>query len=176
MHWGVVGTVGVSAIVAITAALFGWLTALRAQYDRVLNVLDHISSDQVAQARHRLGLIIFDQGGRVPHEQRQEAVEDLFVVLWAMRRIAAVRTSLPWFTRAIDAPWSGPHILLKESTKDWVGFWMENYPNIAAETRSDTAGSDGGLIELAEAWKTSRPEREQQPDPGASRAQAAGHG
>ncbi|WP_454194965.1 hypothetical protein [Nocardia sp. Marseille-Q1738] len=151
MHWGVVATVSASSTAALAAVIFGWLTVLRAQYERVLNVVDYISSDRVAEARHQLGSVIYDRGGIVTSRQRRETLENLFVVLWAARRVAVVRETLPRIARN-NSPWSGPHRLLRKSTEDWVKFWVRYYEVVANETGADTAGSDRGLIELAIAW------------------------
>ncbi len=116
---------------------------------RISKTAWHISSDQIAGTRHRPSSILYDQHGQVPPEQRREALESLFIILWAMPRVAAVRATLPWTTRVADAPWSGPHKLLRESTEEWGWFSLRNYEIIADQTYSDTAGSGGGLIELA---------------------------
>jgi len=139
---------GVSAIAAIATMVFGWLTALRAQYERVLNVINHLDSDRVAEARHQLGLIIHQGSSRTDVDPA--SIQHLFVVLWAINRIDAVRGTLPpirWF-------WpSGPHRLLRDSTEQWVRYWGENHAAIANLTSADTSGSDAGLNSLMEKWK-----------------------
>lgn len=151
MQWNVILSVSVSAIAAIAAIVFGWLTVIRSQYERVLSVIDHIATDRVAEARHQLGSVIHGQDGRVSPDQVHTTVENLFIVLWAMRRIWAVRETLPRIARN-NRPWSGPHRLLRNSTEDWVKYWIGHYERVAKETAADTEGSDRGLIELAIAW------------------------
>jgi hypothetical protein len=146
----------VTVVVSITAVaatvLFGYLAALRTQYDRVLNVIDYISSAQVTEAQHRLGLVI--HGGGVPAREIPDRVADLFVLLWAFERVEAVRKTLPRSRRAIATPLDGPHRLLRETVGPWVGYWRTHLGYLERALASpDTSTSARPLYSLAAAWR-----------------------
>lgn len=143
--------VSVAAVAA--TVLFGYLTALRAQYDRVLNVIDYVSSVQVAEAQHRLGLVIHG-GGEVPAYEIPDRVADLFVLLWAFERVEAVRKTLPRSRRAIATPLDGPHRLLRETVGPWVAYWRTHLGYVERALNSpDTSTSARPLYALATAWR-----------------------
>ena len=146
-------SVTVSAAAVVVSATVGLSSALRAQYDRVLNVLDYISGDQVAQARHQLGMII--HSGQMPktaHDTNRR-VADLFVVLWAFQRVNAVRRSLPR-----KLPWlHGPHTLLRTNVRPWVEYWTRRVDNTAKHLNAEIGGSRDGLDELARQWEVAPP-------------------
>ncbi len=115
-------SIGAASITAILSVTIGVVTARRAAYDRVMRTLDSISEGPVAKARHRIGGVWF--AGEVPEQQDGwDPVEDLFTVLWAARRIDAVRQSLRWTS------WiGGPKRLLRTSTTAWVEWWWQPDP------------------------------------------------
>jgi hypothetical protein len=149
----------VSVIVSISAVVvtfaLGWFAALRSQYERVLDVLHHISSDGVARARHNLGLIVHDSQSRQQANvtSQPDRVNDLFVVLWAFGRIDAVRQTLPrWNLPAFLG--GGPLVLLKSSTRVWVTYWHDHLGAVvyALGPDIDIRGSDEGFRRLEMAW------------------------
>ncbi len=144
----------ISAAAVLVSATLGLSSALRAQYDRVINVLDYISSEQVAQARHEMGLIIHSE--HMPKSERMpktayvkgQRISDLFVILWAFQRVNAVRLSLPPNLRWLR----GPHALLRANVEPWVWYWDAHLKDTAEGLGADIKGSDVGLKELAKAW------------------------
>jgi hypothetical protein len=149
-HPHVCVVVSVAAFAA--TVVFGCLAALRAQYDRVLNVIDFISSVQVTQARHRIGLII--HRGVVSEREVQDRIADLFVILWAYERVEAVRRTLPRSGLMIAGPLGGPHRLLRESIGPGVDYWRTHIGRVERVLNSpDTAMSARPLYALAAAWR-----------------------
>lgn len=140
----------VSGVAVFVTALFGFFTARRSQYDRVLNVIDHISSSEVAAARHNLGTIIYDPSD--PVVMTNARTQDLFTVLWAFNRINAVRLTLPCWRTSRLLKIDGPHRLLKQSTSSWVSFWWQNIDLISVQLGASPEGSRNGLEELADHW------------------------
>ncbi len=140
-----IAAVLVSIVVAVTSAL-------RAQYERVINVVDYISSDEVRKARHRLGLIIHRCQAPATDEERDARVDDLFVVLWAFQRVDAVQRSLP----GVYARWffqRGPNALLETTVRPWVQYWQENIPKILPLLSDpDIDTSKEGLDRLHVGW------------------------
>lgn len=141
-------TVTVSAAAVVVSASVGLSSALRAQYDRVLNVLDYISSDQVGQARRQLGLIIHMRKMSGTVDDTDQRVSDLFVVLWAFQRLYAVHRSLPRKLSGLR----GPHNLLRTNVEPWVRYWTVYVDKTAEDLNADIDGSQDGLKNLAEEW------------------------
>lgn len=147
-----VASFAVSAAAIVVSVVVAISTAIRAQYERVLNVLDYLSDNDVALARHRLGSII--HRGRTPGttEEANALVASLFTVLWAFGRVDAVRRSLsstPW-------PLHGPRMLLRSSVEPWVTYWTIHVDQIADELDADIHGADQGLRGLTDAWRVDR--------------------
>ncbi|MDS1116645.1 hypothetical protein RD149_23130 [Gordonia westfalica] len=139
--------------VVVTAAI-GWFAARRSQYERVLNVLDFISSSAVADARDNLGTLVVRRNGNASHhlddEHINSMVKDLFTMLWAFQRIHAVDRSIPAW------PIFGPKRLLRDSTVAWVNYWSTNLDVVRTALGLDpaaTSESDLGLVTLADAWQ-----------------------
>lgn len=141
-------TVVVSIATVLVSIVFGFFTALRAQYERVLNVIDYISSDEVAKARHQLGLSIHNN--QLPMQDRPERVRDLFTILWAFGRINAVRRTLPTWTRFVGG--HGPHKLLKQNTQPWIEYWDNHIEQLVKSLDADITGSAVGVNELVKVW------------------------
>lgn len=129
--------VSVGAVLA--TAVFGSLAARRAQFDRVIDVIGFASGGEVAGARHRIGNVRYGTGA-VVHDQ---AVEDLFTLLWAFTRIDAVRRTLPSISK-------GPRALLRECVQPWAFDWYTNDLDLVRE-RID-AGRPEGLEKLDLTW------------------------
>ena len=143
--------VSVAAVVATVT--LGYFSALRAQYERVLNVLDYISSSDVAAARHRLGTLIHKRHLVNPADDavRQDLTKDMFTVLWAFGRIDAVRETLPdwrWFHGLLG----GPSTLIRENTIGWVGYWHTHIADVVAVLDVEPDESRSGLDKLAAEW------------------------
>lgn len=138
--------VGVATVFA--TIVFGYFTALRAQYERVIDVLDHVSSAEVAGARHRLGLMLHL---REPVDDPAERTRDLFTVLWAFGRIDAVRQTLPAW-QVLGGRLTGPHTLLNRSMTSWVRYWTDHVDVVSTALEADVRGSDEGLRNLTVAW------------------------
>ena len=51
-------SVVISVAAVVVSVVFGYFTALRSQYERLMNVIDFVGSSEVGEARHRLGLIV----------------------------------------------------------------------------------------------------------------------
>lgn len=140
-----IAAVLVSIVVAVTSAL-------RAQYERVINVVDYISSDEVRKARHQMGLIIHRSQAPATDVERDARVDDLFVVLWAFQRVDAVQRSLPgvyarWFFQC------GPNALLKTTVRPWVLYWHGNIDEILRLlSNPDIDASREGLDRLHVDW------------------------
>ncbi|MGW5752877.1 hypothetical protein [Nocardia rhamnosiphila] len=156
------GQVVVSIMVGMATAgvtgIFGWLTVQRAQYERVLAVIEHVSSDRVAEARDVWGAYIHS-GRTTPQDEdeRREIIRHLFTILWALGRIDAVRATLPAFE-----PWPlvklcGPHTLLRSSTQRWVEYCVEHSRIVADQVGADIIGSDEGMENLRTAWRIATP-------------------
>jgi len=144
----------VGGTTAVITAVFGWLTAQRAQYERVLSVIEHVSSDRVAEARDGWGTYIHS-GRSEPHddEERREIIRHLFTVLWALNRIDAVRATLPDYRRQPWAKLCGPHRLLEVGTRPWVEYCVGHVRDVAEQTGADIDGSDRGMENLKQAWR-----------------------
>lgn len=143
-------SITVSAAALVVSIIVGLSSALRSQYDRMINVLDYISSDQVAQARHQLGLIIHSRRVLSVGHETDQRVADLFVILWAFQRVNAVRRSLPWIQRWLPLP--SPHTLLRKSVEPWVQYWDKHIEKTAKDLGAETQGSHDGLCALAKDW------------------------
>ena len=161
---------GLSVVVAVVgvaaSTTFGILTALRAQYDRVLDVLSYISSEEVANARHALGQVIHGSGNieQLDPEKKVALTHELFVVLWAFGRLDAVRRSLPGH-RIRGFGLSGPENLLRDTSEDWVDYWAKHVDWVSdglgadiggvddtSDRKDPAGGSARGLRLLAGAW------------------------
>lgn len=148
----------VSICALIVTVTFGWLTALRGQYERVVDVINFTSSTEIAEARHRLGLFLYDEDMQVSKDERDALLGDLFRVLWVFDRINAVRKTLP--NLGVLGPniayrLSGPHELLRDSTSDWAAFWSKNLEkavDLLGEPTVHADGSDRGLKDLTRHW------------------------
>jgi hypothetical protein len=153
---------------ALVAAIIGIVVERRAAYDRVLNLIDYISSAEVASARDELGRIVAhpDRDSMLSAQDADyvdERIRDLFVVLWAFQRIDATRKSL-WR----NWPLNGPHKLLQGCTEDWVKYWSgrnveivrsgleagkrNQLPGHPDSYKLDIAGSNSGLKRLSSDW------------------------
>jgi hypothetical protein len=143
-----VASITLGAAAALVSVVVAVSSALRAQYDRVLGVLDYLSSADVAQARHRLGLRIHRHSTSDDEEEVAARLADLFTVLWALGRVDAVRGSLP------PASWllHGPHELLRSSVRPWVTYWDRHIDKIATDLGADIEESRQGLNNLTDAW------------------------
>lgn len=145
-------TVVVSVSAVVVTLTLGWLAALRAQYERVLDVLRYISSDKVASARHQLGLVIYQSQPQqsVDADSRPDRVNDLFIALWAFSRIDAIRRTLPRWNLPVFFD-GGPLLLLKSNTEPWVSYWHRHLAIVltALGPDVDTSGSDEALSRLA---------------------------
>lgn len=144
------------ATAAVVTVIFGWLTALRAQYDRVLNVVDFIGSDAVANARHELGTIIEAPARHqaLTADQQSIRTKDLFIILWAIGRIEAVRQTLSSRPERLVG---GPHKLLRASTEKWVEYWSghldESFLKELGLAEGSIKDSAAGLDALRKEWK-----------------------
>jgi len=114
-------SIGAAALTTVLTAVVGIVTARRAAYDRVMKTLDFVSEGPVAKARHRIGGLWCE-----PNKAADgwDPIEELFTILWAARRIDAVRQSLKWTSWA-----GGPKRLLRTSTRDWVDWWWQPIPD-----------------------------------------------
>jgi hypothetical protein len=88
-------SVEVSAVAVAVTVVFGVITSRRSAYERVMQTLAFLSEGPAAKARHRLGGFYYDRA--LVASERSERIEDFFTVLWAARRIDAVRQSM-WMT------------------------------------------------------------------------------
>lgn len=150
----VVASLLIGGTTAAVTAVFGWLTALRAQYERVLSVIEHVSSDQVAEARDIWGAYIHS-GRSQPRgdDERREIIRRLFVILWALNRIDAVRQTLPAYRWKPLVKLCGPHRLLVAGTRPWVEYCVAHVDEVSEQVGADIEGSDEGMRNLQRAWK-----------------------
>lgn len=123
----------------MVTAVFGCLAARRAQFDRVVDVVGFVSGGEVARARHRIGNVRYG-AGPIDHNQ---AVEDLFTLLWAFTRIDAVRRTLPPVSKA-------PRALLRECVQPWASDWYTN--DVAAVRDRIDASRPAGMAKLDITW------------------------
>lgn len=148
--------VSIGALIATVT--FGWLTALRGQYERVIDVINFTSSSEISDVRHRLGLFVYDPDMQLSGSERDALVADLFRVLWVFDRINSIRKTLPnlgGLGPNVGYWLSGPHQLLYDCTSDWAGFWWRNVEDVVrrlGDPAVDTKGSDTGLRDLARHW------------------------
>ncbi|MBE1468185.1 hypothetical protein [Kibdelosporangium phytohabitans] len=92
----VVSITGVAVALAI-----GWFTAIRAQYDRLIDVLRYISSDSVTNACHQLGQVIHSQTPQyIDATARHDRINDLFAGLW--RSAGSTQSSEHYAVAAAD--------------------------------------------------------------------------
>lgn len=134
-------SIDVSIAAVFVTAILGALVARRAAYDRVLAALDLIGQGDAAKARHRLGTLTFRYhselaaGARFPLDEDvcEQRIEDVFTILSTAIRLDAVRRSVGprWPFGDTDShlrkplPGArGPHLLLVDSARNWVDYWV----------------------------------------------------
>lgn len=144
----------ISCAAVLVSVVFGYFSAKRSQYERVLNVIDHISSSVVAQSRHELGTIIHNPEHNI--EDPNARIQDLFIILWAFNRINAVRLTLPSSRVIKTLRIDGPTQLLEDSTSDWVKLWHKNYQQIAERLGAIVGDASKGIEALADVWLKSK--------------------
>lgn len=144
----------ISGAAVLVSVVFGYFSAKRSQYERVLNVIDHIRSSEVAQSRHELGTILHNPANDI--EQPNARIQDLFIILWAFNRINAVRPTLPSSRVVRILRMDGPSQLLEDSTRDWVKLWHKDYQGIADRLGATVGDARKGIGELANVWLNSR--------------------
>lgn len=171
--WGV-PLVGLALTIVLSVT-----SAKRAAYDRAIGALEFLSEGEPAKARHRVGSLVFrfkreilDGTEFVMDEQEiNDRIEDIFTILWATRRLNAVRHSLvPRRVLGLSTSsrlrpmwgFEGPHNLLRDSAGDWISYWTRTVRGrpgltlIDAVTRGLGATLDlsdkSPITELAAAW------------------------
>ena len=130
------GSVVAAIIAAFAASVVSLLSARREAYKRVLDALDFMASERVANARHEMGAVVNSTGPYTEDTTRSERIAQLFQLTWAAQRIEAVRRTLgpelrP-FTRA-NGRWANalrrtlgaPHQLLRDSVGSWIVYWVD---------------------------------------------------
>ena len=157
------------------SAILGTLTARRAAYDRVIRALDLISDGDIAKARHRIGALFYEhreeiksgQALGLPSDEVSDCIEDVFTLLWAARRLNAIRVSLGprWPGSPTTRPMpgvKGPALLLEASARSWIAFWVEPLSDVHRTGRLHALAKSLGahiddddlepLTELAATW------------------------
>lgn len=157
----------VGLIVTITLAV---VSARRAAYDRAIGALDLISQGEAARARHRAGTLVFKfklqiRDGlsfQLDTVEENNRVEDLFTILWATRRLDAVRRSLVPRNLVSRTAFAGPHDLLQESACDWIRYWVRPSAGAGSPLLIEAVATGIGaeldeddlrpIMNLADAW------------------------
>lgn len=125
--------------VAIPFALL-WADGRRSAFEDVRHLLDLISSDEIAQSRHRLGTFVANKcdlastaralRGTAPEAEDEETLtnqltQDLFRLAWPFERIHATCENLGW--RGARAK-----KVAKSALESWITYWQRYFTCVAA--------------------------------------------
>lgn len=132
-------TVVIAVASLVFTIKFSSREAIRADFDRVTKAIEHVTTGEIAECRHRLAnYTILDErfntrdiATSVANYQNKEysdnnAVDDAFKIIWALNYVRAVHASLN--PKKIISKKSKPIILLEESIKAFVTWHVGPLP------------------------------------------------
>lgn len=120
-----------AAFVAALGLLITMLLAVqgerRSRFDRVLDLLGHLSSPELIAARHHLSGFSTGRVTATSDADLALARRDFYAVGWAMTRIGATHDSV----HSSLWPLRQPTVLLVCSVREWVLSWEQDFDRTA---------------------------------------------
>lgn len=149
-----IATFSVALAPILVSVVVAYMSARADAFRRATEALKDVSSGDVAKARHLIGGLSFSDGPvHFTDEERDAAVESLFVVYWAVERLRATDLSFSprWFMPSYRA-----HELLVCSVGHWIRWASSDRGVVKARDLMGNVGDRGelkNLRDLGDRWK-----------------------